>query len=333
MDPPQGVTAAALYLLLEVSSNSYIPAYPAADAHSSRRRSAMSRALSEPHAPSARAASIALLETLTQADAVPGHEEEVLALLRERWAGLGTLGADRLGSLFCTRRGASDEPRILIDSHVDEVGFIVQRITPAGHIKFLPLGSWWPHALLAQRVRILTAKGKVPGVIGSRPPHVLKPAERERVLDFGEMYVDVGAESLEEAGAFGVQPGCPIVPDGPFRTLANRRLVSAKAFDNRVGVALVTEVLERLSDHPNTVIGSGSVQEEVGLRGARSVAEIVRPDLALVLEGPYADDAPPAERAAMQCRLGGGVHVRLYDPTRSEARRVGKEARPGWSPS
>lgn len=272
--------------------------------------------VSLPSAPGSREASRELLEALTSLDAVPGHEDEVTGFLRERWSRLGALGADRLGSVFCTRRGSAEGPRILIDSHVDEVGFVVQRVTPAGHVKFMPLGSWWPHVLLAQRVRIRTAGGKVPGIVGSRPPHLLKPAERERVLDFGDLYIDVGATSHDEAvEVLGVRPGCPIAPDARFGTLAHPRLLTGKAFDNRVGVALVTEVLERLTDHPNTVIGSGSVQEEVGLRGARAVAEIVRPDLALVLEGPYADDAPPAERAAMQCRLGGGVHVRLYDPT------------------
>ncbi len=261
-------------------------------------------------------ASVALLRALTQLDAVPGHEREMCDFLRERWSRSGELGGDRLGSVFCTRRGTADAPRILIDSHVDEVGFVVQRVTPAGHIKFLPLGSWWPHTLLAQRVRILTVMGKVLGVIGARPPHLLKPAERERVLDFGELFVDVGAQDFDEAvNVFGIRPGCPIVPDASFQTLANPRLLLAKAFDNRVGVALVTETLERLGNHPNTVIGSGCVQEEIGLRGARTVADIVRPDVALILEGPYADDTPPAERSAMQNRLGGGVHVRLYDPT------------------
>jgi endoglucanase len=261
-------------------------------------------------------ASAELLEALTQADAVPGHEAEVLAIVRARLAPLGVLGSDRLGSVFCTRPGSADGPRILLDSHVDEVGFIVQRVTPAGHVKFLPLGGWWAHALLAQRVRILTRSGKVPGVIASRPPHVLKAAERDKVLDLSDLYVDVGAQTQDEAmEEFGIRPGCPIVPASPFLPLKNERFLSSKAFDNRVGVALVIEAMERLTAHPNTVIGSGSVQEEVGMRGARTVAQTVKPDLALVLEGPYADDAPPADRQAMQCRLGGGVHIRLYDPT------------------
>ena len=260
-------------------------------------------------------ASVDLLERLTQADAVPGHEDEVRAVFRSRLSRAGEIGHDRLGSVFCTKSGDRDGPRILLDSHMDEVGFVVQSVTAAGLVRFLPLGGWWPHAVLAQRVRILTPVGKVPGVIGSRPPHVLKTAERERVLGFTELFIDVGADSAEAAAALGIAPGCPVVPWSPFVPLANGRRYTSKAFDNRVGVALVIEALERLERHPNTVIGAGSVQEEVGMRGARTLAETVHPDLAIVLEGPYADDAPPGSDHGVQCRLGGGVHVRLYDTT------------------
>jgi putative aminopeptidase FrvX len=259
--------------------------------------------------------SIALLETLTQADAVPGHEDEVRRIFRSRLAAMGELGEDRLGSVFCTKPGAAETPRILLESHMDEVGFVVHRITPAGLVKFLPLGGWWAHVLPAQRVRILTPRGKVQGVIGARPPHVLKPAEREKVQDMSELFIDVGAASQEEAAAFGIAPGQPVVPLSPFQALSNPNVLSSKAFDNRVGVALVIETLEELSDHPNTVIGAGSVQEEVGMRGAGTMTRLVEPDLAIVIEGPYADDAPATDRSAVQSRLGGGVHVRLYDST------------------
>jgi endoglucanase len=259
--------------------------------------------------------SVELLETLTQADAVSGYEQEVREIFAARLCGVGELGYDRLGSVFCVRRGTSAEPRVLLDSHIDEVGFIVQRITSAGEVKFLPLGRWWAHALLAQRVRVLTRQGKVPGVIGSRPPHLLGPGEHDRVLDFADLFIDVGARSRGQAEAFGVVPGCPIAPYSPFLPLRDETLYTSKAFDNRVGVALVIETLERLDSHPNTVIGAGSAMEEVGLRGAGTVAEAVDPDVAIVLEGPYADDAPAAGGSTPQCRLGGGVHVRLYDPT------------------
>ena len=206
--------------------------------------------------------------------------------------------------------------RVLLDSHLDEVGFIVQRVTNAGYVKFLPVGGWWAHTLLAQRVNIVTKHGKVPGVIGSIPPHLLGAGSREKVMEIQNLFIDIGAGSDTQASdEFGVVPDCPIVPHGPFMPMQNPMLFSAKAFDNRVGVALVIQTLQKLGKHPNTVIGAGSAQEEVGLRGARSVAQIVQPDVAVVLEAPPADDNPGTDSDAVQGKLGAGVQIRLYDPT------------------
>ncbi len=260
--------------------------------------------------------SVELLTELTQADAIPGHEEEVRQIFHSRLEGIGVIQRDRLGSIFCTKSGKTEQPRILLDSHMDEVGFIVQSVTGAGYIKFLTVGGWWAHTLLAQRVNILTKQGKVSGVIGSTPPHLLSAGARDRVIDIKDLYIDIGAESAEQAmEKYGVKPGCPIVPYGPFMPMRNPKLFSAKAFDNRVGVGLVIETLEQLGEHPNTVIGTGSVQEEVGLRGARTVAAAVEPDMAIVLEGPPADDLPGASSDTLQGKLGGGVQIRLYDPS------------------
>lgn len=260
--------------------------------------------------------SIDLLEELTQADALPGHENEVRQIFHSRLEGIGVIQRDRLGSIFCTKNGNTEIPRILLDSHMDEVGFIVQNVTAAGYVKFLPIGGWWAHTLLAQRVNILTKQGKVGGVIGSTPPHLLSAASRDQVLDLSDLYIDIGAESADQAmGEYGVKPGCPIAPYGPFMPMKNPKLFSAKAFDNRVGVGLVIETLQQLGNHPNTVIAAGSVQEEVGLRGARTVAVSVEPDVAIVLEGPPADDLPGASSDTLQGKLGGGVQIRLYDPT------------------
>ena len=260
--------------------------------------------------------SIELLEELTQAAGIPGHETEVQAIFQSRLADVGAIDRDRLGSIFCTKQGDADQPRVLLDSHLDEVGFIVQRVTDSGYVKFLPVGGWWAHTLLAQRVNILTKHGKVPGVIGAIPPHLLGAGSREKVMEIQSLFIDIGAESDNQASdEFGVVPGCPIVPYGPFMPMKNPKLFSAKAFDNRVGVALVIQALLKLGKHPNTVIGAGSAQEEVGLRGARTVAQIVQPDVAIVLEGPPADDTPGTDSDAVQGKLGGGVQIRLYDPT------------------
>ncbi len=260
--------------------------------------------------------SVELLMELTHADAIPGHEEEVRRIFQSRLEGVGEIQRDRLGSIFCTKRGSADEPRVLVDSHMDEVGFMVQNVTATGYVKFLPVGGWWAHTLLAQRVNILTKKGKVPGVIGSTPPHLLSDNSRDVVMAIKDLYIDIGADnSVQAAEDFGVKPGCPIAPFGPFMQMKNPKLFSAKAFDNRVGVGLVIESLQQLSNHPNTVIAAGCVQEEVGLRGARTVAAAVKPDVAIVMEGPPADDLPDISSDTLQGKLGGGVQIRLYDPT------------------
>ena len=237
--------------------------------------------------------SIELLESLTQADGIPGYETEVRDVFRNAVADVGPIGTDKLGSIFCTRAGSAETPRILLDSHLDEIGFVVQNVTDNGFVKFLPLGGWWGHTLLAQRVNITTKLGKIPGVIGSTPPHLLS-GSRDKVLDIKDLFIDIGAESEEQAREeYGVITGCPIAPYGPFMRLKNEKLLTAKAFDNRVGVAIVIDALLRLDEHPNTVIGAGSVQEEIGLRGARTMVASVEPDLAIVLEGPPSAMIPP----------------------------------------
>ena len=257
--------------------------------------------------------SIELLKSLTQADGIPGYETEVREIFRDTLTDVGPINTDRLGSIFCTHAGAAEYPRIVLDSHLDEIGFVVQNVTDNGFVKFLPLGGWWAHTLLAQRMTITTKLGKVPGVVGSTPPHLLS-GSRDKVLDMKDLFIDIGAENEEQArDEFGVLPGCPIAPYGPFMPLKNDKLFSAKAFDNRVGVAIVIEAMLRLETHPNTVIGAGSVQEEVGLRGAKTMAAGVEPDLAIVLEGPPADDTPGLSVGNSQGKLGGGVQIRIID--------------------
>ncbi len=259
--------------------------------------------------------SLDLLQALTLADGVPGHEREVLQIFEERLKDVGEFRRDRLGSVACERRGASEAPRVLLDCHVDEVGFIVQRITPSGCLKIVGAGGWWPHTLLAQRVRVLTPEGKIPGVIGSTPPHLLGPDARERVMKMEDLFIDIGARDRVEAESWGVAPGCAVAPHTEFLPMQNEKLLSAKAFDNRLGVGLVIEALQQAKDHPNTLIGAACVQEEVGLRGARSFAPLLEPDLAIVLEAPPADDTPGMDPDASQGKLGKGVQIRLFDPT------------------
>lgn len=270
----------------------------------------------------ARSAALELLRALSEADGIPGHEEEVRAILRERLDGTGQLGGDRLGSLVCERRGAAEGPRIMVDCHLDEVGFMVQAVNGRGFVKFLPVGGWWGHVLLAQRVRIRTPRGKVEGVIGSTPPHLLDGEARKKVLEPKDMFMDVAARDAADArDRLGITPGCPIAPSTEFRPLATEGHVSGKAFDNRAGCAVMIQAMRALAGkdgapplpHPNTVIAVGSVQEEVGLRGATTSVSVARPDLAVVLEGTPADDTPGLDGDIAQGRLGSGVQLRVAD--------------------
>ncbi len=263
-----------------------------------------------------------LFRRLSTAAGPPGAEDEVRGIVRETLEGVGKFEYDRLGSLLCEKRGGTDTPRIVLDAHLDEVGFMVQNISAEGRLSLVALGGWWGHVLLGQRVDILTETGRVHGVIGSTPPHFLAPEQRNSVMKLEDMYVDVGASERSHAEALGIRLGDPVVPHAVFREMGVPGIVSGKAFDNRIGVCLMCETLLNLRDvtHPNTVIGVGAAQEEVGLRGAGTAAEVARPDVALILECTPADDLPG--RSDRQALLGAGPQIRLFDPTAIPNRRL-----------
>jgi putative aminopeptidase FrvX len=259
---------------------------------------------------------LSLLQELTEAHAVPGHEEEVRAIFVDELESHGELSCDGIGSVFCER---GEGPRVMVTGHMDEVGFLVQNITGEGFLQFVPVGGWWEHSLLSQRVELRTRRGdKILGVVASRPPHFLPAAQRSQVIPIEQLYIDVGASSREEAEReMGIHLGDPIAPVSAFTAMAREDYYMAKAFDNRVGMAAAIQSGQILGEsyHPNHLILAGTVMEEVGLRGAKTAAHLARPDVAIVLEGPPADDAPGFHRAESQGRLGGGVQIRLFDPT------------------
>ncbi|SPF50199.1 putative aminopeptidase YsdC [Syntrophobacter sp. SbD1] len=257
---------------------------------------------------------VELLQKLSQAHGAPGQENEVRRLFRSE-LGEGVF-ADRAGNIFCERKGSSAYPRILIPAHMDEVGLMVQTIMDDGLIRFLVLGGWWAHTLLAKRVRIRTREGiEIPGVIGAKPPHFLSDAEREKVMGIEEMFIDVGARDAGEARDFGIRLGDPAVPDSPFVRMHNPDLLLSKAFDDRAGLSLVIHAaLESAKmSHPNTLIFAGTIQEEMGMRGARAAAFSTNPDLAIVAEGAPADDLPGTSKQDRQAVVGSGPQIRIID--------------------
>ena len=259
---------------------------------------------------------IDLLRELSNAHGAPGFEHEVRAIFADELDGVGEISTDGLGSVFCE---SGEGPRVLLTGHMDEVAFRVQNITPDGFIKFVCLGGWWAHTLLAQRVVVGTRSGqKITGVITSKPPHFLSEAERSAVLPIDAMLIDVGASSRADVEAhYGIKIGDPIVPLSDFTQMHEPHLLMAKAFDNRVGMAATIQAAKILAEegHANTLIACGTVQEELGVRGATTAAVKAKPDVAIVLEGTPADDTPGMAMSSSQGALGQGVQIRLQDPT------------------
>ncbi|HPZ72198.1 MAG TPA: peptidase M28, partial [Peptococcaceae bacterium] len=238
-----------------------------------------------------------LIKDLTLAHGPSGFEHNVKELIKNRLAGKADFSQDNLGSLICKKVGASGSPKIMIPGHMDEIGFMVNSITKQGFIKFIPLGGWYDQVLLAQKVIIKTKKGDVTGIIGSTPPHLLSEKDKNKLVGKKEMFIDVGAQSREEAEeSMGILPGDPIIPDSSFHVLGEKMIMS-KAIDNRIGCCLFINVLEELwgTQHPNTVYGVGTVQEEVGLRGATTSANVIMPDICLTVDVTIATDTPGLE--------------------------------------
>lgn len=264
-----------------------------------------------------RDSAISLLKQLTEAHAVPGHEGEVRQIFVKQLQDVGQLSSDRNGSVFC--EFGDGGPRVLIAGHMDEVGFMVQNITHDGFLQIVALGGWWEHNLLSQRVEVLTRSGeKILGVIASKPPHFLPESQRRQVMSIDQLFIDIGASTRAQViKDFGVSIGDPIAPWSPFTPFGKGDLLLAKAFDNRVGMAgaIQSGQLLRATSLSNTIILAGTVQEEVGLRGAKTAAVHTKPDVAIVLEGPPADDTPGFPLHDAQGRIGGGVQIRVFDPT------------------
>ncbi|MEC1289740.1 M42 family metallopeptidase [Bacillus mojavensis] len=258
----------------------------------------------------------ALFQTLTQLPGAPGNEHQVRAFMKQELAKYADdIVQDRLGSVFGVRKGGEDAPKIMVAGHMDEVGFMVTSITDNGLLRFQTLGGWWSQVLLAQRVEIQTDNGPVPGVISSIPPHLLTDAQRNRPMDIKNMMIDIGADDKEDAIKIGIKPGQQVVPVCPFTIMANEKKILSKAWDNRYGCGLSIELLKELQgkELPNTLYAGATVQEEVGLRGAQTASNMIKPDLFFALDASPANDMSGDKQQFGQ--LGKGFLLRILDRT------------------
>ena len=263
--------------------------------------------------------SIDLIGQLAQAVGPSGFEKPVGDIIRRQLDGIGIVETDSIGNIVCEIPGTDPKgQRVLLAAHQDEIGFMVSEILDHGFIKFVAIGGWNSVTLPASPVEILNADGDmVPGVIGQLSPHFLKKGAVPQVPELDDLFIDIGASTAEEVQRlFGIRLGAIIVPVTRFHFSESSGCIMAKAFDDRIGVAALIELGNLLAKNPisNTVVLAFTVQEEVGTRGAKVLANRIEANVALVVEGAPADDVPGGPARPQTC-VGNGAHVRIFDPT------------------
>ena len=260
-------------------------------------------------------ATVETLRTLSDAIGISGFEDEVRDLIRERVTGLvDEVRTDTLGNLICTRHG-SGPLTLMLDAHMDEVGFLISYIEPNGFLRFAPIGGWDPRIIPSHSMTVIADDGRrVNGVIGVPPPHITPPADRERPHKMDDLFVDAGASSADEVASMGIRIGSPAVIAYPFESLS-ANIVRGKALDDRAGCAILIETLEAIKgeDLDVTVVANFAVAEEVGLRGAETAAYQIEPDFALAIEGTIAADTPGTSPAKQPTGFGKGPAISVLD--------------------
>lgn len=262
---------------------------------------------------------IDLIRDYTNVYATSGFEQDIVKAFAKETAELGQLDVDGMFNAILRRKENNGKrPVVQLDAHSDSVGLLTQAIRPNGLIKFVTLGGWVPANLTAMKVVVRNRAGKyIPGVVATKPPHFMTAEERKGVPAVADMSVDVGSSSREETlKDFQIDTGCPIFPDVQFQYNADKGLMFGKDFDDRLGAAAMTAVMQQLAgEQLNVDVAAGlSAQEEVGLRGAYVTARKIEPDISIVLEGCPADDTFEPDWLS-QTKMGGGPMLRDYDTT------------------
>ncbi len=267
-----------------------------------------------------------LLEKLSNSFGPSGFEEEVQILIREygkKYA--DEILYDKTGSIIF--KYGSTGPRVMIAGHADEIGFIISQIEESGFIRIQNLGGWWDQVLLGHQVLIKPLSGTKPviGIIGAQPPHLLTPEAANKLVTLNQVFVDIGCRSAEDVRDLGLEIGDPIVPYSQFR-IEERvwkindkkrkvQIAIGKAFDDRIGNFVLLELLRRLKEDgitlPNTLYLTCTTQEEVGCRGARTAANVIKPDIGIVVEADICRDIPGITENPIN--LGEGVSILAYD--------------------
>jgi putative aminopeptidase FrvX len=252
------------------------------------------------------------LKELSEAFGVSGCENKVRGVIIEAIKDhVDEYRVDSIGNLIALKRGTGEsELKVMVTAHTDEVGLMITHFEENGSLRFRPVGGIDDRILLSKVV--LIGKDRLPGVIGVKPVHLVQEKERHQVVKVDQMTIDIGAKSKEEAekavkigdyAAFATS-FCQLTEDG-------LRTVKGKAFDDRAGCAVLIEILKER--YPFDLYPVFTVQEEVGLRGARVVGYTVEPDAAFVLEGTVCDDMPKKKDVSPTTELGAGPAITIMD--------------------
>jgi endoglucanase len=250
-----------------------------------------------------------LLKRLSETPGIPGREEAMRLIVQEALSGhVDEITVDRLGNVIAHKNGIS--PKVAIAAHMDEIGFLVSHVDEeTGFLRVDPLGGFDPRVLVAQRVAIHGRGGVIYGLIGTKPVHVLTDEERKKTPEMKDLFVDIGLSGKEAKEH--VRVGDPVTLMQTFAGMGN--LVTGKALDDRLGVYVGIEAMKRLGKHQADVYFIATVQEEVGLRGARTSAFAIAPDIGVALDVTVACDIPSVPSHEQLTRLGKGVAIKVKD--------------------
>ena len=252
---------------------------------------------------------LSLLKELCLIHGISGDEGSVSSYIMEKLGGKCEITKDPLGNLIAVKKGAKPgKNRVLLNAHMDEVGFIVSYITDDGFLRLSPVGGIDPRVLYGRRVKI-GDKG-ITGVVGAKAVHHLRGSEKDKAPDFDEMYADIGAKDKESAERF-VSLGDSVCFDSGFVTFGEG-FIKGRAIDDRVGCAIMMKLILDEELECDTIF-TFVVQEEIGLRGSKAAAYTAAPDIAVVLEATTAADIPSVSGEKRVCELGKGPVVSFMD--------------------
>lgn len=250
-----------------------------------------------------------LLKEISELAGIPAREKKVSKFIYDEIKPhTDEVIYDNLGSVIGIKGSGR---HVMIAGHMDEVGLLVTNITNDGFIKFQTIGGWFSQVMLAQVWEIHTDKGVIYGVTGVKPPHIIPIDKRKQAIGIDEMYLDIGVKDKEEALNLGVKPGDMIVPHQEFKVLGNDKYLLSKAWDNRIGSAVVIEVLKNLGKINSKLFATFTTQEEVGLRGAKTSSYIAKPEIAIAIDTGLANDVPGGDKEEQA--LGKGPQILLFD--------------------